>query len=120
MRSFIRLAAGVENSARILKGVNAIRYLYRPYHPWRHGSRREKIRKAALKTARVLLLLELLWFAYSYAKAGMTEKTYLVPDFDTGISAGSVSETEGEIYGIGIEKEAGNLFWFHKEVHRTP
>ena len=23
-------------------------------------------------------------------------------------------------YGIGIEKEAGNLFWFHKEVHRTP
>jgi len=67
-----------------------------------------------LKTARVLLLLELLWFAYSYAKAGMTEKTYLVPDFDTGISAGSVS------YGIGIEKEAGNLFWFHKEVHRTP
>ena len=99
---------GVENSARILKGVNAIRYLYRPYHPWRHGYRREKIRKAALKTARVLLLLELLWFAYSYAKA------------DTGISAGSVSETEGEIYGIGIEKEAGNLFWFHKEVHRKP
>ena len=47
MRSFIRLAAGVENSARILKGVNAIRYLYRPYHPWRHGYRREKIRKAA-------------------------------------------------------------------------
>lgn len=73
-----------------------------------------------MKTARVLLLLELLWFAYSYAKAGMTEKTYLVPDLDTGISDESVSETAGEIYGIGIEKEAGNLFWFHKEVHRTP
>lgn len=73
-----------------------------------------------MKTARVLLLLELLWFAYSCAKAGMTEKTYLVPDFDTGISDSSVSETAGEIYGIGIEKEAGNLFWFHKEVHRTP
>ena len=66
------------------------------------------------------MLLELLWFAYSYAKAGITEKTYLVPDFDTGISAGSVSETEGEIYGIGIEKEAGNLFWFHRRIHRTP
>lgn len=100
--------------------MNAIRYLYRPYHPWRHGYRREKIRKAAVKTARVLLLLELFWFAYSCAKAGMTEKTYLVPDLETGISGESVPETEGEIYGIGIEKGAGNLFWFHKEVRRTP
>ena len=100
---------GVENSARILKGVNAIRYLYHPYHPWRHGYRREKIRRAAVKTARILLLLELLWLAYSCACSRMTEKTYLVPDIETGIPD-----------GIGIEKGAGNLFWFHKEVHRTP
>ena len=45
---------------------------------------------------------------------------YLVPDIETGIPDGTASETEGEIYGIGIEKGAGNLFWFHKEVHRTP
>lgn len=100
--------------------MNAIRYLYRPYHPWRHGYQREKIRKTVVKTARILLLLELLGFAYSYARAGMTEKTYLVPDLNTGISGESVPETEGEIYGIGIEKGVGNLFWFHKEVRRTP
>ena len=50
----------------------------------------------------------------------MTEKTYLVPELEAGHSGESASETEGEIYGIGIEKGAGNLFWFHKEVHRTP
>ena len=50
----------------------------------------------------------------------MTEKTYLVPDIETGIPDGTASETEGEIYGIGIEQGAGNLFWFHKEVHKTP
>lgn len=103
-----------------MKGVNAIRYLYHPYHPWRHGYRREKIRRAAVKTARILLLLELLWLAYSCACSRMTEKTYLVQDIETGIPDGTASETEGEIYGIGIEKGAGNLFWFHKEVHRTP
>ena len=66
------------------------------------------------------MLLELLWFAYSYARSGRTEKTFLVPELETGHSGESVSETEGEIYGIGIEKGAGNLFWFHKEVRRTP
>ena len=50
----------------------------------------------------------------------MTEKTFLVPELEEGHSGESVSETEGEIYGIGIEKGAGNLFWFHKEVRRTP
>ena len=66
------------------------------------------------------MLLELLWFAYSYARSGMTEKTFPVPvpGPETGISGESASETEGEIYGIGIEKGAGNLFWFHKEVRR--
>ena len=106
-----------------MKGVNAIRYLYHPYHPWRHGYRREKIRKAAVKTARILLLLELLWFACSYARSGMTESiagSYAVVVLIGGVAGESVSETEGEIYGIGIEKGAGNLFWFHKEVHRTP
>lgn len=78
------------------------------------------MRRAAVKTARILLLLELLWLAYSYAGSRMTEKTYLVPDIETGVSGGPASETEGEIYGIGIEKGAGNLFWFHKEVRRTP
>ena len=87
-----------------MKGVNAIRYLYHPYHPWRHGYRREKIRRAAVKTARILLLLELLWLAYSCACSRMTEKTYLVPDIETGIPDGTASETEGEIYGIGIGK----------------
>lgn len=66
------------------------------------------------------MLLELLWFAYSYARSGMTEKTFLVPELEAGHSGESVSETGGEIYGIGIEKGAGNLFWFHKEVHKTP
>ena len=50
----------------------------------------------------------------------MAEKTFLVPELEAGHSGESVSETEGEIYGIGIEKGAGNLFWFHKEVRRTP
>ena len=50
------------------------------------------------------MLLELLWLAYSCACSRMTEKTYLVPDIETGIPDGTASETEGEIYGIGIEK----------------
>ena len=56
--------------------------------------------------------------------AGADIKQYLtetlVPELEAGHSGESVSETEGEIYGIGIEKGAGNLFWFHKEVRRTP
>ena len=59
------------------------------------------------------MLLELLWFAYSYARSGMTEKTFLVPELEAGHSGESVSETEGEIYGIGIEKGAGNF-----QLHR--
>ena len=78
------------------------------------------MRRAAVKTARILLFLELLWLAYSYAGYRMTEKTYLVPDIEAGVPGGAALETEGEIYGIGIEKGAGNLFWFHKEVRRTP
>ena len=35
----------------------------------------------------------------------MTEKTFLVPELEAGHSGESVSETEGEIYGIGIEKK---------------
>ena len=78
------------------------------------------MRRAAVKTARILLFLELLWLAYSYAGSRMTEKTYLVPDIEASVPGGAALETEGEIYGIGIEKGAGNLFWFHKEVRRTP
>ena len=100
--------------------MNAIRYLYRPYHPWRHGYRREKIRKTTVRIARILLLLELFWLAYTFAKAGMTEKTYLVPEYKNEISQDAGMETAGEIYGIGIEKDAGNLFWFHKEVSEEP
>ena len=111
---------GNEKISLYSEGVNAIRYLYKPYHPWRHGYRREKIKKTAVKTARILLLLELLWLVYSYMGSGMTEKTRLITDLEVGNSGESDSETEGEIYGIGIEKETGNLFWFHKEVLRKP
>ena len=79
-----------------------------------------KDKKSCCKDSEDPLLLELLWLAYSCACSRMTEKTYLVPDIETGIPDGTASETEGEIYGIGIEKGAGNLFWFHKEVHRKP
>lgn len=73
-----------------------------------------------MTTARFLLLLELFWLAYSSAKAGMTEKTYLVPETGIVMQEENGQETSGEIYGIGIEKDGGSLFWFHKEVSREP
>ena len=66
------------------------------------------------------MLLELLWFAYSYARSGMTEKTFLVPELEAGHSGESVSETEGEIYGIGIEKGAEICSGFTKKSIRRP
>ena len=53
------------------------------------------------------MLLELLWFAYSYARSGMTEKTFLVPELEAGHSGESVSETEGEICSGFTKKYAG-------------
>ena len=65
------------------------------------------MRRAAVKTARILLFLELLWLAYSYAGYRMTEKTYLVPDIEAGVPGGAALETEGEICSGFTKKSAG-------------
>jgi hypothetical protein len=81
--------------------VAMTRYAYRPYHPWRHGYRRERWKRRILFAARVLLVLECLWFSFGYIKTHTVEKTVLQ------------EETEEELYGIGFGPGEGKLFWFH-------
>lgn len=99
-------------SGYIGKGGGAIRYVYRPYHPWRHGYRREKRRKAFWLLVRALLVLELLTAASSYIKGHTVvevsrETADGLPDLGTGQT--------GEVYGIGIGS-GGPLFWFHRKT----
>lgn len=88
----------------------AIQYVYRPYHPWRHGHRREKWKKRFFMAVKLLLLLELLWFSAAYIKSHTFEQ----------VTGGRVEEIplpgEEEVYGIGIGTGEGSLFWFHSRT----
>lgn len=77
-------------------------YVYNPYHPWRHGYRREKCRTAFFWILRFLLAAEILILGSRYIKDHTVEHVY-------------EKEIIGEeAFGIGIEK-GGEVFWFRKE-----
>lgn len=77
-------------------------YVYNPYHPWRHGYRREKFRAGFFWILRLLLAAEILIFGSRYIKDHTTEHVY-------------EREMAGEeVFGIGIEK-GGEVFWFRRE-----
>jgi len=84
-----------------------MRYLYKPYHSWRHRFRREKIRKWLFRA----IWLIALWAAFT-AVSGQIHievKERLVKEQDA-------SE---DVFGIGISPESGEVFWFQKDTKRA-
>lgn len=81
-----------------------MRYLYKPYHPWRHGFRKERLRKCFFVILRMLLLLEIGILAARYIEIyevkRMVTETYV----------------EEPVMGIGVNPESGDLFWFHRDT----
>ncbi|MBQ6833747.1 MAG: hypothetical protein IJO55_04945 [Lachnospiraceae bacterium] len=80
------------------------KYLYKPYHPWRHRFRRERIRKWFFR----LLWLVLLW-----------EMSVIIPQYvhmETTERIVSEEERADDVYGIGVSPEKGEVFWFRRKT----
>ena len=92
------------------KGAVAIQYVYRPYHPWRHGYKREKRKKRFMAVVKLLFVLELFWFFTAYIKSHTVEQVTGLPVEEFPFSG------EDEVYGIGIGTGEGSLFWFHSRT----
>lgn len=93
-----------------------IRYVYRPYHPWRHGYRREKGWRLLLMIARALLVFECLWFAASYVKSHTYERVLeRLPEAGQEME----NEEEQEVFGIGVGRGDGSVFWFHSRLEEA-
>lgn len=79
-----------------------IQYRYCPYHPWRHGWRREKIKKLFCVTVKLGLIGGILLLSGKYVKQHTTEYTY-------------ERESGGEdALGVGIDKN-GDIFFFRRK-----
>ncbi len=94
-----------------------MKYLYRPYHSWRHGFRREKIRAFTVLTAKILLIFELAALAVFSFKEYSYERELMIPVYpdDGGDGADTYENVDdSEIYGIGFERGNNLLFWFHR------
>ena len=81
-----------------------MKYLYRPYHPWRHRFRRERIRK---------WMMRILWsFFFSGAVLVMKANVHIK------VTEKLIQETNADsaVFGIGINSEKGELFWFRREL----
>ena len=110
------------------KGEYMIQYVYKPYHGWRHGHRREKIRRWIIRGAKILLVVEGVILTARYLKEHTYEKVYerevyWIEDMLSGEVTDSANSdgksgtgNSGEFYGIGIGAEDGSLFWFHKKT----
>ena len=88
---------------------SSIKYIYRPYHPWRHGNRREKRMQRLRFLLRILLAGEVLVLSGRYLKAHTYYQVYQREEFE-------VSDDGNDFYGIGIDAEDGSLFRFHKRT----
>lgn len=71
------------------------------------------MKRTVLFLAKLLLIAEALWLGGTYIKDHTSERA--VRRYESDASG----ESEGEIYGIGIEKDRGNLFLFHKDVREA-
>ena len=83
------------------------RHVYKPYHPWRYGFRREKIHAWLIRCLRMLLVVEGMILSMRYLEEHKTTQLYEreIP-----------YEVEAEnVYGIGFDTDKGNLFWFQKK-----
>ncbi len=116
-------------------------YCYRPYCAWRHNFARERALRAAIIIAKFLLIAEAVWFGFTYVRAHTSERIVdRIPVGTAGESTdrfpgGAVSESADradggpvpdvqpaqgypDVYGIGIERDGGGLFWFHSRTER--
>ena len=93
---------------RVRKGVCLKKYVYKPYHPWRHGYRRDKIHVRIICILRIILVIEMIILSIRY----LEENTNIsVIQREVPYEIGNE-----ELFGIGFEPENGELFWFHKKT----
>lgn len=83
-----------------------MKYLYHPYHPWRHRFRRERIRKWLIRLLWCVFLLEAVMIMKANVHIKVTEK--LIQE----------TNTDEDVFGIGINSESGEVFWFRREVEK--
>ena len=100
-----------------------MKYAYKPYHPWRHGYRRERIVKWLVRLAKLLLVAEGVVLAGRYIRENTYEKIYEEKVFwEEGQETGNTeSDFAGQrhgdsVFGIGFGVEDGSVFWFHKQT----
>lgn len=108
------------------KGECGIQYVYRPYHGWRHGYRREKVCRWIVRIAKLLLVVEGVILTVRYLKQNTYEKVYereafwmeeVTDEIEDGAQIHPDNQDNvGEYYGIGVGAEDGSLFWFHKKT----
>lgn len=106
-----------------------MKYVYKPYHGWRHGYRKEKMCRWIIRGAKILLVAESVILTARYLKEHTYEKIYerevywaedmvsgdvTDPTDSENADGRSGTEKSGEFYGIGIGAEDGSLFWFHQ------
>ena len=98
-----------------MKGADQIKNDYRPYHPWRHGYRREKRKRRIIWIARILLVAEGILLVFGYLKEHTYENVY---EREVFRPMGEEPADEGDrtFFGIGFEAEDGSLFWFRRKV----
>ncbi len=94
---------------RVRKGVCLNKYVYKPYHPWRHGYRREKIHAMIIWWLRIVLAAEVAILSGRYIETH-TEEWISTREITSSM------KNERSIYGIGFEPENGELFWFHRQT----
>ena len=97
----------------IEKGGDPIRYVYRPRHPWRHRYQRERAKSRLLWLFRLLAVLGAAGFAVCYIRRNTTEEIIRVQAEEGAKEAGK------EVYGVGIEKGDGTIFWFHERIEES-
>lgn len=59
-------------------------------------------------------MLEVLWFASAYVKNHTREEEYRIR-MEEG-SRGEQNGSDDEVFGVGIEKGSGTIFWFHEKT----
>lgn len=72
-------------------------------------------RRLAIWGVRVLFLLEVLWFAVAYVKSHTREEEYRIRTEEKG-SQEEGNHSDDEVFGVGIEKGSGTIFWFHEKT----
>lgn len=97
----------------IEKGGDPIRYVYRPRHPWRHRYQRERAKSRLLWLFRLLAVLGAAGFAVCYIRRNTMEETFRVQAEEGAKEAGK------EVYGVGIEKGDGTIFWFYERIEES-